>query len=73
VTTPGTTAAIAAEVTTPDVALAEGLEAVAALRDDVMGAIAHLAGTWDSPDGDDRVLRMTGRPDLTGRHEAAAA
>ena len=74
-TTPGRTVELdtAAEETVVGVALAEALEAVAALHADALGTVARLADTWDAPDDDRRVLRMAGRPTLAPRAEAAAA
>jgi hypothetical protein len=73
VTTPGTTDDVAAEGSDADTALAAGLEALAVLHDGAMTVIAQLAETWAVPDGDHRVLRMTGRPTLAAPGEVAAA
>jgi hypothetical protein len=75
VTTPGTTPEpdTAAEETAVGVALAEALEAVAALHADALAAVARLAETWDAPADDRRVLRMAGPPILAPRAGAAAA
>jgi hypothetical protein len=79
VTTPETTDDLALEVEQPagaailEVALAEGLDAVARLHEAALDLIAHLAETWNSPDDEVRVLRLAERPAVSQRVEAAAA
>jgi hypothetical protein len=74
-TTLRTTAAPAtgAEATAAAVALDAGLDAVAGLYTDAMECIAHLAETWDQPEDDAPVVRLTERPTVIQRAEAAAA
>ena len=78
VTTPGDTDDLvpAVAATPAGDALAAALDAVAALYDDALERIAHLAETWDvvdAPADDVRVLRLTERPTVGQRVEHVAA